>query len=978
MKKALLAIAALCMLHGCNDSSTVREINELNDLKDAKIAICTGTIFDKYTHEFFPDAETQYFSNYADIPIAIEGGLVDATLCDEPLARMLKKARPDLKFLPERLIEEQYAFIFSPENQELCDQFSECIREMKADGTIAELDEKWFMGDESVQTMPEPIKNPKGIIRHISTNTEPYAYLRNGKVVGFEIEIIQRAAAKLGYATESTVAYFNSLLSAVKSGKADIASSCIAITDERKESFAFTEPHYTGGVVVMTRKNNKVVKPGAASPINSIKDLEGKRAACLTGSAFQELTEPLVNNVQYMLYNDNILSLQALRTGKVEACLFDEPVARLYAAKFSDEFYLANTYRLENQVFAVKKGSPLTIGIDIEIMKLKRSGELDEFIAKWCGADESKKELVEWNHRKDFTGKNGTLRFIADPVLEPVCYMGKDGQYMGLDIELMRRIAYEMDMFFDFQPVSFGNLLECIASDKADVAGGALVYTDERKEKVDMTVSYYQGGLSILARKDESEISLSQLHGKKIGVVSGTTSDQIVEKQFPDSKPIFFNAFSDIPIALESGKIDAFINVEHEVRKLAKTNPRIRVLPEKVATYDCAFLFSPKEKELCEEFSLAIRQMKADGTMEKLEHKWILSEDTTQTVTPAIEDAPRGVLRYATSGDIEPFTYIRDGQLVGYDMDVAQNIANRLGYALEPVILNWSGYLDAVVSGMVRFGVGATAVTEERKQKMLFSEPTYTASLVAVVNASSTSKVRESKQALANAWKSLSESFERTFIRESRWKLILEGLKVTIIITLLSTIFGTILAFGVCAMRRSKNRLLLHTAKIYIALMQGMPILVMLMILYYIVFAKANIDAVLVAVTGFSLNFAAYVGEMFRSGLNGIPKGQMDAALSLGFSRMAAFRKVIFPQIILRIMPVYRGEFVSMFKMTSVVGYIAIQDLTKMSDIIRSRTYEAFFPLIATAIIYFVTAHLLAYSLTYLEHRLNPKNSKRK
>lgn len=208
--------------------------------------------------------------------------------------------------------------------------------------------------------------------------------------------------------------------------------------------------------------------------------------------------------------------------------------------------------------------------------------------------------------------------------------------------------------------------------------------------------------------------------------------------------------------------------------------------------------------------------------------------------------------------------------------------------------------------------------------------------------------------------------------------MILEGLEVTILITIIAAIMGTILAFPVCFIRRSKSLFWQAIGKIYVSLMQGMPILVILMLLYYVVFAKIDINAVLIAVLGFGLNFAAYVGEMLRTGIASIPKGQTEAAYALGFSPSKTFLKIILPQAMRHILPIYRGEFINMLKMTSIVGYIAIQDLTKMSDIIRSRTYEAFFPLISTAIIYFVIAWLLTLGLELIERKLDPKMKQRK
>ena len=131
------------------------------------------------------------------------------------------------------------------------------------------------------------------------------------------------------------------------------------------------------------------------------------------------------------------------------------------------------------------------------------------------------------------------------------------------------------------------------------------------------------------------------------------------------------------------------------------------------------------------------------------------------------------------------------------------------------------------------------------------------------------------------------------------------------------------------------------------------------------------------AVSGFAINFAAYVSEMMRTGIDTVDPGQLEAAAALGFGRVQSFWKITAPQAIRYILPVYRGEFISMVKMTSIVGYITIQDLTRMSDIVRGLTYDAFFSLISTAIIYFILANLLAAALSLIEVRVDPKHRKR-
>lgn len=151
--------------------------------------------------------------------------------------------------------------------------------------------------------------------------------------------------------------------------------------------------------------------------------------------------------------------------------------------------------------------------------------------------------------------------------------------------------------------------------------------------------------------------------------------------------------------------------------------------------------------------------------------------------------------------------------------------------------------------------------------------------------------------------------------------------------------------------------------------MRGVPILVFLMIMFYIIFAKTGISGTWIAIFAFSLNLAAYVSEMFRTGINSVDPGQTEAGRAMGFSKVKTFLLIVVPQAVKQILPVYKGEAISLIKNTSIVGYIAIQDLTKVSDIIRSRTFDAFFPLIVISIIYLILAWLLGLLLDYLHKK---------
>ena len=222
-------------------------------------------------------------------------------------------------------------------------------------------------------------------------------------------------------------------------------------------------------------------------------------------------------------------------------------------------------------------------------------------------------------------------------------------------------------------------------------------------------------------------------------------------------------------------------------------------------------------------------------------------------------------------------------------------------------------------------------------------------------------------------WSEISESFRKTFIREDRWKLFADGVLTTLVITVLSVLCGTALGFGVFMLCRNGNAIANGVTRFCIWLVQGMPAVVLLMVLYYIVFGSVSVSGLIVAVIGFTLTFGSSVFGLLKMGVGTVDRGQYEAAYALGHTNRHTFFRIILPQALPHIMPAYKGEIVGLIKATAIVGYIAVQDLTKMGDIVRSRTYEAFFPLIAITIIYFALESLLGFLIGRIRIRIDPK-----
>lgn len=231
----------------------------------------------------------------------------------------------------------------------------------------------------------------------------------------------------------------------------------------------------------------------------------------------------------------------------------------------------------------------------------------------------------------------------------------------------------------------------------------------------------------------------------------------------------------------------------------------------------------------------------------------------------------------------------------------------------------------------------------------------------------------------------IANSFVKTFITDNRWLQLLQGLGVTVEITLFAALLGICLGFLIAIIRSTYDmnmlgkkcrkfsdyvlKVLNAICNVYITVIRGTPVVIQLMIMYFVIFASSR-NGIIPAILAFGINSGAYVAEIVRSGIMSIDKGQFEASRSLGFDYKRTMIYVIIPQAFKNVLPALGNEFIVLVKETSVAGYAAIQDLTYVGNLIRSRTYEAFFPLITVAVIYLVIVLILSYFLKKLERRL--------
>ncbi len=221
----------------------------------------------------------------------------------------------------------------------------------------------------------------------------------------------------------------------------------------------------------------------------------------------------------------------------------------------------------------------------------------------------------------------------------------------------------------------------------------------------------------------------------------------------------------------------------------------------------------------------------------------------------------------------------------------------------------------------------------------------------------------------------LKAQFILNFITDDRWMSLLKGLVVTLKVTFFAVILGFVLGFSVAIVRdvyenTKKLKALNFLCNVYLTVIRGTPVVVQLLIIYFVIFSSIKIDKSIAAVLAFGINSGAYQAEIFRSGINSVPKGQMEAGRSLGFSYRQTMVNIIMPQAIKNVLPTLGNEFIVLMKETSVAGYIALEDLTKAGDIIRSRTYSAMMPFLAVALLYLIMVMFFSRLLKMFERRL--------
>lgn len=714
----------------------------------------------------------------------------------------------------------------------------------------------------------------------------------------------------------------------------------------------------------------------AQTDINTVDGLKeylvGKTVGFKTGTLFDQLAPEWFPDSQFAQYMNDSDLRNALENGKIDAWLTDKPVAAeidktTTMLKMSEAILMPDAYGM----ILNKEDIKLLSEFNDALRKMKEDGTYDRILDMWLNTDERTMPDVT------LTGENGTLIIATNSGAVPFTYI-QDDVSVGIDFDIIARFCEMYGYDYEVQIMDFSGIIPSVVSGRCDIGADCISITAERAEQVNFTDSYYTAGSVALLRTEafgENAMTAADynVEGMRIGVDTGSFSMSVAEDYYTNAQIEYYNNATDGFYAVEQGVLDAFVGgtaiLSYALPKLSG----VKIITDpSMGSSKIAAAMNKENTALKAKIDEALTVMLNDGTIDEMYKRWVV-DGKTEMPEIASPQNPSQTLRIGTCAVIEPFSFITNGELTGMEVEMARRVAAHLGMGITFETFDFSSIVEAIQSNRIDAAFTNLNITEAREKAVSFSIP-YMNEGVSVLVADQ-SAVSADKSSLGAFIDSLSKSFERTFITENRWQLIVQGVLTTLVISAFSGVFGAVLGFAFCLLRRSKYRALSVPMGVFTRIVQGTPMVVILMILYYIVFG--NMNAVVIAIIGFSINFGVYVSEMMRAGIDAVDKGQAEAASALGFTRRQTFLRIVFPQASVHFLPILKGEFISMVKMTSVVGYIAIQDLTKMSDIIRSRTYEAFFPLIATAVIYIIISWLLTLVISAIEIKTEPKHRKR-
>lgn len=696
--------------------------------------------------------------------------------------------------------------------------------------------------------------------------------------------------------------------------------------------------------------------------LHSESDLTGLKVGVSAGST-HDLRLSSRTDLTTMQFNSVSDALLAMKQGKID--VFVEDDCSIPASEMK-RMGVRIAFRGDEELpcgIPMRKGQDgLRDSLSHFIDSLLSTGEMEKIKERWFQSENPSETTIP-----DIGPEPKGEPILVGSAIElpPVSYhVGDD--WRGFEPELMQRFGRYVGRPVKIELYPISSIIAALQAGKIDMFLGAIYITEERQKTMDFPVSHFsaRAGYFVKNEGQRGMCSEADLAGLRVGVTTGSAYDLRLSAR-NDLTVVRYNELSDVLQALSQGKVDVIAKDNCTV-----TQGEMKRLGVRVAFYGndslpCAVALRKDEQGLRDSLSYFIDSLHATGELQRIVDRWSGYEDPWKVTMPDLGPQPTGKpIHVGSCMDLAPISYQVSGTWLGFEAEMIERFSRYMDKPVKIEYYPFASILPALQTGAIDMIIGGVFVTEDRQKTMDFAHSYFSACTAYLV--------KDQEESSMGFVSRMREMAYNNLVVEERWRYITGGLWETVKISVLSILFGSLVGAAICWMRMNRRKWISNTAAVYINFMRGIPMLVFLMIMFYVVLAPMEISGTAVAVISFSLVFAAYVSEMFRTAILAVGKGQTEAGLALGLTKWQAFRHVVAPQALHNVMPVYKGEAISLIKNTSIVGYIAIQDLTRASDIIRTRTFDALFPLLIVTVLYFLLAWLLGKALD-----LTVKNKKR-
>ena len=528
-----------------------------------------------------------------------------------------------------------------------------------------------------------------------------------------------------------------------------------------------------------------------------IQEFATAKIGVTVGSVQGILLPQMLPEAELVEYNTLTDALMSLTSGKVDAIATEDAV---YLAMRREGQLVS---RVEEPIGISNYGIAFGKGIDPQLKKdfnsfltdHREDGSLAELEEKWFGGTEP----ADTPDGSDLEGKENSISYAVESGQKPFSYM-KDGKISGYDVELMILFAREYGYGLDIQDVSFAGILTGIEQGKYDMAGSGITITEERKESMEFSDPYHTEEMILVVHDPNAGNSrtLADFHNGTLGVIDGSLYAGFSRELFPEAQIDSYASFTDLFQCVKQGKIDGFLMDIPNFSAVARTDPNLSYLTVPGYSVDIGIAFGKNQlgETLQKQMNEFLATIRADGTYDQMWEYWCT--DTEPVQPPVLPDLSGNTEELSIVFDLsrKPFVYLLNNEYAGFEVDLMYRFCEAYGY--KPVCQ--SGQWIAGIAGLKeeKYDVLSCGIymTEERKESVNFCDPYVTADVIMVIY--------EGGGNSAGFLDSIKESFEKTFIREDRWKLIAEGILNTLMISLAAMILGTALGLGLYLLARCK------------------------------------------------------------------------------------------------------------------------------------------------------------------------------